>query len=343
MSKKIELTETLKEFFRSSYNEAVAETIANGKLDYHLADYRQPDILSIIEHFEQVLNRRKSELTGDDLLVFNCFYPSLRNMIKNRKLTMGATSFVAQITEFIMYIFIWLNSEKGYNFDAKLESRRKAVEGELTKILVKSLLHVNSDDFILASQPPIIRDRYGLRIILAENDIQLLQEVTKIIVNILTNPSSEEHINFFEWGKNVTSKFGGIEVPKEKLLQMAEYSFSLTHIQDYVNFPKPSTYQSWHGTLVIDSTSPILGGFMFELQIRTWEMHKNAVSGPASHSKYKEELHEYKDIFRIQDYSGGIVFYDGPDNPQMDKDGLSNGACILARHVSPHVIVRTSL
>lgn len=339
----IKLSENLKNFFHDCYNQAVKETIQDGKLDYRNKKYRQPDILSILEHLEKVLVKRKEELSGDELSVLNCYLPSLRNTIKNRKITMGATTFISRLTEFIMYVCIWLNSEKGFNIDMKLESRRKSLEGELTKILKKSLEQVNSNDFIIAAQPPVIRDRYGLRLIITDNDPQLLLEVTRIIVSILTNPVSDFHLEFTKWIKNANYKFGGEEIPKNKLLNLMEYSFSLSDVKDYVNNPRKSTYQSWQGTISIDATSPSLGGLKFELQVRTWEMHINAESGPASHDKYKENVAEYQDIFKIEDYSGGIVFYNGPDCLALDKDGLSTHAHILSRHVSPHVIERTSL
>lgn len=343
MTEEKKLSKKLRRFLNISYNMAVEDTIKAGKLDVNSKDYRQPDILSIVEHFEVVLDKRKSLLTGKDLLVLNCFLASLRNTVKNRRFTMAATSFIERLTDFIMYICIWLNSEKNFNVDLKIESRRKSLEGELTKILVKSIEHVESNDIILSTQPPIIRDRYGLRIIMSDDNPKLLLEVTGIIISILTNPISEAHIEFKKWMLTIEARFGGETVPKDDLVKMLDYTFSLSHTKDYVNNPKPSTYQSWHTTLCIDATSPNLGGLMFELQTRTWAMHKNAIKGPASHDKYKELILDYCDIFKIKNYSGGIVFYDGPENPDLDLDGLSTSAHPLSRHISPHVIERSPI
>ena len=54
-------------------------------------------------------------------------------------------------------------------------------------------------------------------------------------------------------------------------------------VKDYVSTPKPNGYQSLHIWLGLPDTDKL------EVQIRTCRMHRECLSGAASHSEYKQQ------------------------------------------------------
>lgn len=87
--------------------------------------------------------------------------------------------------------------------------------------------------------------------------------------------------------------------------------------KDYIAMPKPNMYQSLHSTVIG------LGGQPFEVQIRTWDMHRTAEYGIAAHWKYKEGTSQEDDFDKKLTWLREILeWQDDARDPKEFMDGL---------------------
>jgi GTP pyrophosphokinase len=87
-------------------------------------------------------------------------------------------------------------------------------------------------------------------------------------------------------------------------------------IKDHIAIPKPNAYQSLHTTVIGPEGHP------FEIQIRTWDMHKIAEFGIAAHWSYKERgSHAPADDSRIS-WLRGLLDNSEGTSPREFLDSL---------------------
>jgi GTP pyrophosphokinase len=100
-------------------------------------------------------------------------------------------------------------------------------------------------------------------------------------------------------------------------------------MKDYIACPKPNLYQSLHTTVVGAE------GIPFEVQIRSWSMHKHAEYGIAAHWKYKEGTQEHDRRFEecLNWLRNVVEVFQTSNNPEcvvdMLKSERSNGTIIV--------------
>lgn len=86
--------------------------------------------------------------------------------------------------------------------------------------------------------------------------------------------------------------------------------------KDYIAMPKPNMYQSLHTTVIGDSGVP------FEIQIRTYEMHRIAEYGIAAHWKYKEGVKGDNDEVKLSWLRQALEWQQDTNDPREFMESL---------------------
>lgn len=345
------LSPELKSYLHDIHQETVDLTIRDSNLSPSSQNYLPPDVLSLKKHRYQILSKNGTDMfSGKDKEILECYISSFPKAIRQREMTKTMTDVVDGLANLLMHIGIWITHEEypqDFHISFHVTARRKDWEGEETKLLLRSAEAVYTNDSPLSIvQPPILRDLFGIRVIIEQTtDKTVLLRIIQIIVAILTNPNSKEYKSFYHWVKTTNKLYGGSPIPKERLLHFSEYDFSMGYEKNYINEPKSNGYDSWQATFTVEASSPKAGGSMFELQVRTSEMEErleyglktSAEESDLAHSDYKKALYELrKEIFSLDNYNGGLLYY----NPAIgyDADGIGKAKQIASRTSSVHLV-----
>jgi len=169
-------------------------------------------------------------------------------------------SFLKNILEDLSFSYLF--KEDKHHIDNYLDTNFHAIEMRLEefkesiyKLLVKNGFH--DDDFQIISR---VKHRYSIYLKMQRKGIGIEEVLDLLAVRILVKDSVKCY--------NVLG------------LIHLHYQPLSSRFKDYVAVPKDNGYQTIHTTVFQDTA-------IFEVQIRTFEMHETAELGVAAHWKYK--------------------------------------------------------
>ena len=334
------LSSGLKSYVRTSFEEAKNITHRNSSLNPTDENYVPADILSLQYNFIKELEESdKVSLSEVDSQILKLYIPALKESYQQRLITFLMTGFLVKFTDAITWMNIWYNHEQGQSFSIKTIADRKSVTSEDTKQLLKStkqIFEINS--LVDSAAPPHLRDLFRLTCI-CSSDVTYLKKFVRVVMLILTNSDSEEHLRFFNWVENNTQKYGHSRIPKEALMSFKKYKFKPDHEKNRIDTPK-GAFQSLQLTLTISETPEEeleLLGKDFELKVQTWEMYRCSKIGDASQDDYKREIYELtRELFPLDGYEQEF-FCDG-----LDENGLDEHVPFYQRQSSRNTIQKNN-
>lgn len=157
--------------------------------------------------------------------------------------------------------FYYLDKEMYYEIAKRLKQKRKEREEYVHELIaqIKQRLDEMGIEADIAGRPKNIYSIYK-KMVKQNKDIDEIYD--KIAIRIIVN--------------DVRDCYGVLGIIHTMWKPLPG------RFKDYIATPKPNMYQSLHTTLIGK------GGEPFEVQIRTWEMHRTAEYGIAAHWRYKE-------------------------------------------------------
>ncbi len=236
-------------------------------------------------------------------------------------------SFLKNILEDLSFSYLF--KEEKRQIDSYLDMHYHAIEMKLNefKEMINKVLVQNGfceDDFEILSR---VKHRYSIYLKMQRKGVGIEEILDLLAIRILTNDAVKcynilglIHLHF----KPLSSRF-----------------------KDYIAVPKDNGYRTIH-TTVFHNTA------IFEVQIRTYDMHKTAELGVAAHWKYKsggndnikldwlhnlgyqnESVEDFYDLIKNDLYSEDISVF----SPKGDAFTLPRGAVVLdfAYAVHTHV------
>ncbi|MFA7069909.1 MAG: RelA/SpoT family protein [Sulfurimonas sp.] len=226
-------------------------------------------------------------------------------------------SFIKNILEDISFAYLFKEQNKKIdeyfkiNFHA-IEMRLAEFEDAVLKVLVQN--GFCEDDFEIISR---VKHKYSIYLKMQRKGVGIDEVLDLLAIRIIVKNSIDCY----------------------KVLGLIHLNFQplSSRFKDYIAVPKDNGYETIH-------TSVFYNKAIFEVQIRTYEMHKTAELGVAAHWKYKnggnnaikfdwlnnlsyqnDSVEEFYDLIKNDLYSDDIVVF----SPQGEPFTLPRGAVVL--------------